>query len=272
MLEEFIKFIQTPNRNNYLACHKKIVSSDEYEPYSEEVDNAGRLYEQQKVEKAIEILKTAMGNLMLSSSAHQLLSFLFHKLGDKESAEFEWMAGQACILGILSTGDGSENNPYVVVRTSDEYDVIKHFEKESAHQSLIQNGNKHLDLIKCTDGSEYYFDISSAYKQLTGSSIGELEGKGPFELILDSAGTNAKKVAAAIKDDLGYTSIEALKLVRSTPVKLSQEIVERVWKLKKIKSKITAAGGIAHIAPVNEGCSEQAPSTRTGLLRRLFKL
>ncbi|MCP4110554.1 MAG: DUF4919 domain-containing protein [Desulfobacteraceae bacterium] len=257
MREEFIKFIQTPNRDNYLTCHKKLVSSDKYEPYSDEIDTAGKLCEQHKVEEAKEALKTAMGNLMLSPSAHQLLSFLFHKLGDTESSEFEWMAGQACIAGILSTGDGSVNTPYIVVRTSDEYDVIKHFEKESAHQSLMQNGRKHLDLIKCTDGSEYCFDITSAYNHLTGASSGEPEGKGPFELVLDSAGIDAKKVAAAIKEDLGFTSTEALRLVRSTPVKLSHEIAERVWKLKRIEKKIIAAGGIAHIAPVNEDSSEQ---------------
>ena len=165
MFEDFIQFIKSPDRDTYLTLQERIISSDAYEPYSDELDIADELYGQQKIEEAQNIIQNGMPNLMLSPIAHQLLGLLFHKLGDEQSAQMEIMINRACIEGILTTGDGSVNNPYIVVRPSDEFDLIRHFEKEIKQQSLTHKGDKHLDLIVCKDDSEYWFDITNAYSQ-----------------------------------------------------------------------------------------------------------
>jgi hypothetical protein len=112
-----------------------------------------------------------MGNLMLSPRAHQLLGFLHHKLGDEQRANMEMMIGIVCVEGILTTGDGSQESPYLVLRTSDEYDVLEHFEKQLQQQSLLHRDGRNFDRIECTDGTTYWFDITDAYNQL-GKSIG----------------------------------------------------------------------------------------------------
>ena len=81
----------------------------------------------------------------------------------------EMMIGDACIEGILATGDGSEGNPYIVIRTSDEHDVIEHLEKQLKQQSLMPKDDKHFDRIECTDGSKYWFDITDAYNHMAES-------------------------------------------------------------------------------------------------------
>lgn len=169
MRENLIEFIQSPNRETYLAFREKVIASEEYAPYSNEFDEAGELFEQQKLAEARDTLKKAMVNLILSPRAHQLLGFLCYKLGDERAAQMESMIGQACLQGILATGDGSRKSPYVVLRTTDEYDVIGHFEKQLKQQSLVGDGDLHLDLIECTDGSEYWFDITAAYNHLSKS-------------------------------------------------------------------------------------------------------
>lgn len=169
MRDELIRFIQSPDKDAYLAFRAKLLASDGYEPYSDEIDTAGELYEQQKVHEARDTIQNAMGNLILSPRAHQLLGFLHHKLGDEQAAQMEMMIGQACIEGILATGDGTAMNPYVVLRTSDEHDVIEFLDKQLKQQSLMHKDDRHLDLIKCTDGSEYWFDITDAYNQLSKS-------------------------------------------------------------------------------------------------------
>ncbi len=169
MREELIQFIQSPDRDTYLAFRAKLIASEGYEPYSDEIDAAGELYEQQKIEEARDAIQNSMGNLILSPRAHQLLGFLHHKLGDEQAAQMEMMIGQACLEGILASGDGSANNPYVVARTSDEHDVIESLGKQLKQQSLSHSDDKHLDLIQCTDGSEYWFDITDAYNQLSSS-------------------------------------------------------------------------------------------------------
>jgi len=95
---------------------------------------------------------------MLSPRAHQMPGFLNHKLGDEKAAQMEGMIGRACIEGLLATGDGTEQRPYIVLRTSDEHDVIEHFERELKQQSLTNSDDKHIDLVECTDGSKYWFD------------------------------------------------------------------------------------------------------------------
>jgi hypothetical protein len=168
--EELIQFIQSPDRDAYLAFRAKLVASDVYEPYSDEIETAYELCDQQKLVDARNTIQNAMGNLILSPSAHNLLGFLHHKLGDEQAAQMEMMIGQACIEGILASGDGSTNNPYIVARTSDEYDVFEYLGKQLEQQSLVHKDDKHLDLIQCTDGSDYWFDITDAYNQLSKSS------------------------------------------------------------------------------------------------------
>lgn len=167
MKEQFANFIESPNRQSYLALRETIVNSDDYQPYSADAfESAERLYEQQELDQAREVLIAAMPNLLLSPRAHLMLSFLYSKQGDERSSQMELMLASACIDGILATGDGSAQSPYLVTRISDEYDVLDHFDKQLASQALRQSDDQHLDVIRCTDGSEIWFDISDAYNQL----------------------------------------------------------------------------------------------------------
>lgn len=166
MSEELINFIQSPDRESYLTLRETVISSDKYEPYSDELDTACELLEQEKFEDASDTIQNAMSNLLLSPRAHQLLGFIHYKLGNEKAAQIEMMIGFTCIDGILATGDGSTGTPYIVVRTSDEHDVIEHLEKQFKQQSLIHRDGRLLDLIECTDGSKYWFDITDAYNHM----------------------------------------------------------------------------------------------------------
>lgn len=167
MQEEFIRFLQSPDRAHYLGLRAKVIASDAYQPYSDELQTAGELYEQQKVQDALSVIRNAMGNLLLSPRAHQMLGFLQHKLGNDQAAEMELMIEQACLAGIQATGDGSANKPYIVLRTSDEHDLTEHLGKQLEQQSLHHEGTAHLDLIECTDGTRFWFDITDAYNRLS---------------------------------------------------------------------------------------------------------
>ncbi len=167
--EDLVEFTMSPDRDSYLALREKVIASEAYQPYSNELETAGEFYEQGQVEEARDVLQNAMPNLLLSPRAHHLLSILFSKLGDEKSAQFEFFFGDACLEGILATGDGSADKPYLVVRTSDEYDVLEHLGKQLSMQGLTADEEKHLDVIKCQDGTQYVFDITEAYNQLTKS-------------------------------------------------------------------------------------------------------
>ncbi|MEL6108499.1 MAG: DUF4919 domain-containing protein [Planctomycetota bacterium] len=164
--EAFAALIDSPNRESYIKVYESLVRSEAYNPYSNEVDEAYELFEDGKATEARAKLQDAMGNLILSPRAHDFLGFLYHQLGDEQKAEMELRVSFACILGILATGDGSSEKPYLVARTSDEYDVLRHLKKQFRQQSLIEREGKHFDKIECADGSEYWFDITDSYGRL----------------------------------------------------------------------------------------------------------
>jgi hypothetical protein len=93
---------------------------------------------------------------------------------DEKAARMDGYIGVACCKGIVATGDGTKRRPYLVTRISDEYDVVRYLGKQPARQALTGIGDRHFDVITCTDGSEIWFDITAPYSK--------------FEEKLDAAG------------------------------------------------------------------------------------
>ncbi len=91
----------------------------------------------------------------------------YEKLGKQEEAEMEAAIYRRCIEGILSTGDGSREHPYVITRVSDEYDILFVLEREMESQALCEINNRHCDVIALADGEEMVFDITDCYGELT---------------------------------------------------------------------------------------------------------
>lgn len=71
----------------------------------------------------------------------------------------------AKINAILDTGDGSREHPYVVSSIKEEYLILEYFNKIRSMQAVMNINGKPMDQIVCKDGTEYYFDISAAYRK-----------------------------------------------------------------------------------------------------------
>jgi hypothetical protein len=166
MQNEFMDFLKSPNRQRYLKLFSLVTSADDYDPYSDELTSAIELLEANQNEAAHNVLGRAMPNLLLCPRAHLYLSYIAKEAGDEEHANFESYVASACVEGILSTGDGSQQEPYRVVRVSDEHDVVEYLDKTFEEQSLVEQENLQLDHIRCTDGTEFWFDITTPYQRL----------------------------------------------------------------------------------------------------------
>ena len=83
----------------------------------------------------------------------------------------EAFVAATCCEGILTTGEGSKSQPYLVLRTSDEHDIVRYLDKKFAGQALVHDGDRHLDHVRCDDDFEIWFDITDAYNKL-GESFG----------------------------------------------------------------------------------------------------
>ena len=160
-------YLQDQSPENFRRLRKAVASSPDYAPYAEHY--RGQVYpliEAGQFEIARERLATLLPNWLLSPGIHALTSFVLHKLGQEEDALYEFGLGQAVMAGILTTGDGSEARPYLVLHTSDEYDVLAHLHKKSRRQSLAKKEERYYDCQECEDGSHLWFDITTPYQHL----------------------------------------------------------------------------------------------------------
>ncbi len=166
MNDLFAAFLESPNRQTYLAVRAAVVASERYDPYSREMDDVDAILDADKLDDARRLLSGAMPNLLLSPAAHLVLSFIAKNSGDGERAQMESFVAATCCRGILATGDGTKDSPYLVVRISDEYDLIQYLGKEFNDQAIIEDGDRHFDRIEFQDGSEIWFDITDAYNRI----------------------------------------------------------------------------------------------------------
>ena len=60
MKELFFQFLESPNRNSYIAIRDVVLASELYDPYSMEMDEVDALILEEKFAEAQEMLAAAM--------------------------------------------------------------------------------------------------------------------------------------------------------------------------------------------------------------------
>src|SRR5688572_14101116 len=164
--ELFVRFLQEPTRENYLAVFEVVTNDPDYDPYSNDLERVGQLLEQGKFAEAVERGYGLMPKWLLSPRIHLLVSMAHERAGDEKGAEMERMIAFRCLEGIENPGDGTRASPYLVTSTADEYDVLGARGKKMLGQSLHHDGERHLDRMEVEGGGEVWFDITKVYGRL----------------------------------------------------------------------------------------------------------
>jgi hypothetical protein len=173
--KEFDAFLQSPSKESYRKVFAILAADPKYNPYSGDLDEVGELLEKNEFRRARERLQQSMPNLLLSPRAHRYASLAAEGLGETEEAKRRDEVAAKCLRGIMSTGDGTQRNPYLVSRTSDEYDVLRSLKKQMRFQDFNKvekegDGGRtdysYYDVLKCVDGSQVWFDVTVAYRSL----------------------------------------------------------------------------------------------------------
>lgn len=164
--KQFAAFLKKPTRETFVVVRKSVVSSPKYDPYGTDPDDLRELADKGRLEAARQKFAEAMPNFLLSPRAHRYLATAARKAGDLDTAKKEIVIARKCIEGILATGDGSREKPYLVTRVQDEYDVLPHLNREKDSQGLVLDDGRSYDVIQCKDGSEVWFDITEVFECL----------------------------------------------------------------------------------------------------------
>ena len=162
----FAEFIAAPERESFLKVRAALVASADYDPYSTDLDDIGELVEQEKFDEAKTAIAKSQRNLLLSPRFHWQAVVVADKTGQDDEAVAEFKKQQACLTGILSTGEGTEKRPYFVTRVDDEYDLLRHLKKQMARQSLRHRDDRSFDVLDTADGQEIWFDITDVFATL----------------------------------------------------------------------------------------------------------
>lgn len=156
-------FVADPTKENFLKHRELIITNPDYDPYSDDLDIMEKLYENKEYDKLNYYVTI---NVLLSPRAHFFKYFSLKQIGNTKAAESVMFICHNILSCMEKTGDGTIENPYIVIRVSDEKDFMElHLSKKYTRQRLIQHEGKYLDVLTLEDGSELYFDITDAYKR-----------------------------------------------------------------------------------------------------------
>ncbi|RBP35535.1 uncharacterized protein DUF4919 [Roseimicrobium gellanilyticum] len=165
----FVEFLQAPTQENFLNVRNAVLADAQFDPYTDAIDGVPKMMEAGELEQALEVMKHALfPHLVLSPGAHLNIAFVLHKLGREKDAAFEHHISQMLQKAIEETGDGTEARPYLVTRTSDEYDYLFAHELEAKTQALAKSpdGKHEYDVLTTTTGQQIWFDVTDISRVL----------------------------------------------------------------------------------------------------------
>jgi hypothetical protein len=161
--EDFLEYLKKPSTESCQGLRQQVAASDRYAPYSNELEMLMARLSAGEPQAVIELFWRSFPNLLLSPLAHMILSQAYLDLRREDEAEGEKAMGRLILKSILATGKGTKKSPYAVMRIEDEKDVLSVLKKQAGAQFLIRGDSRVMDLQRCSDGSEVYFDITLMY-------------------------------------------------------------------------------------------------------------
>jgi hypothetical protein len=160
VLEGFGVFVNGPTPEAFLLLRTLVTHLPTYEPYADEICRLDRLYEDGHFEEVRAAACEIMPNYLLTPRFHLISGLAAARVGDHDWEQSEDAAFRACIEGILSTGAGSEVQPYLITHVTEEYDILNRLNKAPRLQSLVQSNSGYCDMFTCEDGTTIWFDVT----------------------------------------------------------------------------------------------------------------
>lgn len=156
----FRNLIENPSAETYHEIRKEITSLPGYDPYSDDIDTLNALLDAEKFQEALEYNNE---NTMLSARCHLMKSFALKQLGNENDAQSENIIAHQIMEGMAASGDGTLEKPYVIIRISDERDLMMYLGEEFTSQSLSNQNGMMLDILTTASGKQIYFNITDCF-------------------------------------------------------------------------------------------------------------
>lgn len=153
-------YLAEPTPDSLGALRRAVRAAPGFDPDLGVRTHARALLRDGKDAEAVTALEESMPGSLFSPSAHAMLANALRRTGRDDAAARHARLSRAALDSILSTGDGSRERPWSVLRISDEYDVVDSLGDRPRRQALLRDGLRTLDRIECQDGRVVHFDVT----------------------------------------------------------------------------------------------------------------
>lgn len=143
-------FVSDPREQTLSPLRRAILLDPSFDPL---VPVAGTIATATEPRELLEALGARMPSLLLSPSAHAAQSRAFAEIGEESSAKVESLLAELSLEALRSSGDGTEESPYRVLRVEDEYDLLAAEGRRSVGQ--VDRGDR--DVHTLDDGTARQF-------------------------------------------------------------------------------------------------------------------
>lgn len=147
-----------------------IAGSSTFDPDFQCAAVVGHLAEEGRHEDVVRALTQRMPGAALNPSAHAVLSAAHEALGHTRAARRERLLARIAVSSILSTGDGTQERPWSVLRIADEYDVMRAKGMTPVGQSAHAIEGRLVDRHETGAGDGVWFVVEDPARTLTGAS------------------------------------------------------------------------------------------------------
>ena len=165
MQDELQAFLEAPTARTYRQVREALLE-EVAATCSAETLSAGVLVELTEL-AAADQFHAVLGRIddlqpawALSPRIHYLAAVAADEVGEDDVAELERFVFQSCLDGILATGDGTKQSPYLSTYSSDVHDLLLALGLEPRSQRLVEQRGLLCDVVRCADDEEVWFELT----------------------------------------------------------------------------------------------------------------
>lgn len=153
------RYFETRDDADLHDLRAAIVAHPSFDPDLAPTRVAAPFLEEGRAQDLLDDLLGRMPGAFFSAGTHTALATAYEMVGDTARQQREQSLAEAAVMTVLSTGDGTAERPWTVLRVSDEYDVLRAIGRRSTTGEYVERDGRLLDRLEQDDGGEAWFEI-----------------------------------------------------------------------------------------------------------------
>jgi hypothetical protein len=189
-----------PTKENYMRTYRLLCGSSFYNPFSKDVEELESLLNAGNFNGVVQKYKAANPNIILTPQAHLVYAFALKELKEINTSQIFIAAAMSVCEAIRTTGTGTQSSPFIVTH-QDSCAGFVEFGLEKDPISIRGDAETALQIIKCKDGSEVWFDFFTGMNMKTEFLKGtKASAAAPAEgnVLRHSPDTNSAQMTSAL--------------------------------------------------------------------------